>query len=39
MKWTLESQCLCGLQTNLFKCWQRFGNIYNITHWIITSME
>ena len=28
MKWTLRTQCLCGLQANLLKRWQRFGNIF-----------
>lgn len=28
MKWDLRTQCLCELQANLFKCWQRFGNIF-----------
>ena len=34
MKWTPKTQCLYGLQANLFKHWQRFGNISGITHWI-----
>ena len=31
MEWDLESWCLCGFQTNLFRYWQRFGNIFHIT--------
>lgn len=34
MKWTWKSLYLCWLQANLFKSWQRFGNILGITHWI-----
>ena len=31
MKWTLGNQYLYGFQTNLFRYWQRFGNISGIT--------
>ena len=34
MKWDWKSLYLYGLQANLFKYWQRFGNISGITHWI-----
>ncbi len=27
----VEIQCLCGFQANLFRYWQRFGNIFHIT--------
>jgi len=32
MKWALWAKCLCGFQTNSFRRWQRFGNIFHITH-------